>query len=283
MDNFNLFKGRKLLIATKHEKEKVIAPILEAELGVKCFISSDFDTDELGTFTGEIERKHNPITTARNKCLKAMELTNADLALASEGSFGNHPSIFFASANEEILILYDKKNDFEIIVKELSKDTNFQAAEINTEHELKSFITNAKFPSHGLILRKSKDDFNEIVKGIIHPAALQKSVDHFIATYGKVYIETDMRAMYNPTRMNVIEEAAIKLANKINSLCPQCNFPGFGVTDFIKGLPCDLCKWPTKGTLSYVYTCQKCSFSKEEKYPNNKTTENPMYCDYCNP
>ena len=33
-----MFKGRNLLIATKHEKEKVIAPILEKELGVKCFV-----------------------------------------------------------------------------------------------------------------------------------------------------------------------------------------------------------------------------------------------------
>ena len=65
-----MFKGRKLLIATKHEKQKVIAPILETELGVKCFIVDNFDTDELGTFSGEIERKDDAITTARKKCLK---------------------------------------------------------------------------------------------------------------------------------------------------------------------------------------------------------------------
>jgi hypothetical protein len=35
------FRGRNLLIATKHEKEKAIAPILEKELGVKCFILSN--------------------------------------------------------------------------------------------------------------------------------------------------------------------------------------------------------------------------------------------------
>jgi hypothetical protein len=62
-----MFKGRSLLIATKHKKEEVIAPIFERELGVKCFVSADFDTDELGTFSGEIERKFDPITTARKK------------------------------------------------------------------------------------------------------------------------------------------------------------------------------------------------------------------------
>lgn len=60
-----MFKGRNLLIATKHEKEKVIAPILEKELGVKCFVVTNLDTDEFGTFTGEIDRKDDPITTAK--------------------------------------------------------------------------------------------------------------------------------------------------------------------------------------------------------------------------
>ena len=55
-----MFRERNLFIATKHEKEKVIAPILEKELGVKCFVAENFDTDVLGTFTGEVERKRRP-------------------------------------------------------------------------------------------------------------------------------------------------------------------------------------------------------------------------------
>jgi hypothetical protein len=58
-----MFKGRSLVIATK--KEKVIAPLLEEALGIVCFVPEDFDTDTLGTFTGEIERKLDPISTAR--------------------------------------------------------------------------------------------------------------------------------------------------------------------------------------------------------------------------
>ena len=108
-----MFQGRNLLIATKHEKEKVIAPILEKELGVKCFVSSDLDTDKLGTFTGEIERMDDPITTARNKCLTGMDLTNCDLAIASEGSFGPHPTMYFITADEEFLLFVDKKNYIE--------------------------------------------------------------------------------------------------------------------------------------------------------------------------
>ena len=81
-----LFAGRKLVIATKHHKEKVIASLLEEAFDVKCFIPENFDTDLLGTFTGEIERKDGPIITIRNKCLQAMELSNCDLGIASEES-----------------------------------------------------------------------------------------------------------------------------------------------------------------------------------------------------
>jgi len=278
-----MFKGRNLLIATKHEKEKVIAPILEKELGVKCFISPDLDTDKLGTFTGEIERKNDPITTAREKCLMAMDLTDCDLAVASEGSFGSHPTIFFAPADDEFLLFIDKKNNLEIIARELSTETNFNGAEIKTKEELEEFTKNVKFPSHGLILKKDKDDLSEIVKGITSVKKLNSAFNHFISIYGKAFLETDMRAMHNPTRMKVIEKATIKLANKINSLCPCCYTPGFGVTDGKPGLPCELCNLPTRSTLSHIYTCQKCIYIKEEKYPNGKFTEDPMYCDYCNP
>jgi len=278
-----MFNGRGLVIATKHEKEKVIAPILEKELGVKCFVAPNFDTDELGTFTGEIERKDDPIATARNKCLTAMKLTNCDMAIASEGSFGQHPSIFFVQADDEFLLFMDKKNNLEIIARELSTETNFNGAEIKSEKELRDFANSSNFPSHGLILRKEKDDFTEIVKGITDWNKLFEVYNEYIKLYGSVYLETDMRAMYNPTRMTVIEKATIKLAHKMNNFCPKCNTPGFGVTEAKKGLPCELCNFPTRSTLSHMYSCQKCSFTLEEKYPFKKQKEDPMYCDFCNP
>ncbi|WP_438961260.1 DUF6671 family protein [Nonlabens sp.] len=278
-----MFQGRNLVIATKHKKEKVIAPILELELGVKCFLPESFDTDSLGTFTGEVDRKKDPIATVREKCLKAMELSNCDLGVASEGSFGPHPSIYFANADDEFLILIDKANDLEIIVREISLETNFNGGEINNEHELLEFAKLTKFPTHGLILRKSKNDIKGIVKGLKNEEELKTAFHKTFKECGSTYIETDMRAMHNPSRMKVIKQAAIKLVKKINSLCPQCETPGFAVTDAKKGLKCNLCGLPTNSILSYIYTCNKCKFITEEMYPNEKTKEEPMYCDYCNP
>jgi len=44
---------------------------------------------------------------------------------------------------------------------------------------------------------------------------------------GKVFIETDVRAHANPTRMKNIEKATHDLISKLNSTCPNCGAPGF--------------------------------------------------------
>lgn len=278
-----MFQGRRLLIATKHQKQKVIAPILEKELGVVCVVLPELDTDKLGTFTGEVNRKDNPIATARNKCLMAMELADIDLAIASEGSFGVHPSLFFVHADDEILLFIDKKNGLEIIVREISTNTNFNRATITNQKHFESFVNVVGFPSHGVILRKSEHDFTDIEKGISDWNRLWQTYHYFMKQYGSVYVETDMRAMYNPTRMTVIESATQKLVSKIGSYCPACGTPGFGITDIEEGLPCQLCQLPTRSILSHIYTCQKCFYSNNVKYPNNRFFEDPMYCDTCNP
>ena len=278
-----LFKNRKLVIATKHKKETVIAPIFEKELGVICVIPNNFDTDILGTFTGEIERKESSLATARTKCLLAMDLENCDLGIASEGSFGPYPFIFLAHADEEILIFIDKKNNLEIIVRELSLDTNFNATTIESFQNLVNLVKSAGFPEHAIILKNDKKEVTSIVKGIQSWELLEVSYNKLSANNSQVVAETDMRAMFNPTRMKVIEQVAIKLVEKINTLCPQCNTPGFGIVNAKPGLPCEWCNSSTKSTLSYIYQCQKCQFELEKMYPKDKRTEDPMYCDFCNP
>jgi len=278
-----LFQNRKLLVATKHQKEKVIAPILEKELGVNCFVDETFDTDALGTFTGEVERELDPISTAREKCLRAMKINNCDLGIASEGSFGPHPSMFFVNADDEFLIFIDTLNSIEVIVRELSTDTNFNGKQVQNQKDLFDFADQVNFPKHGLILRKLKDENTDIHKGVTDIENLKKSFEQLYSKYNSVYVETDMRAMYNPTRMNVIEKATQKLVKKIKSTCPQCQMPGFGITEAKSGLKCSLCGSPTNSTLSYIYVCQHCKFTKEDMYPHKKTTGDPTYCDYCNP
>lgn len=278
-----MFEGRHLLVASKHDKEKVIAPIFEQELNVKIVPNTIFDTDILGTFSGEINRDEDVLTTLRKKCVMALQLHKMDLGIASEGSFGAHPSCFFLPGDEEFLILIDLKNNLEIVAKELSTETNFNGKYIDSVEELLDFALQIKFPSHGLILKEQETNFTIVHKGIRNNVELIAMFNKIKNSFGKVYVETDMRANYNPTRMRIIEKAAYKLVEKIKNKCPKCETPGFDTTTFNRGLPCGQCNSPTRSLLSVAYTCKKCNYTLDKMYPNDKRSEDPMYCDYCNP
>lgn len=283
MSCLGLFKSRTLVIGTKHRKELVIAPLVENALGVRCVVGHKIDTDIFGTFTGEVERTTDPLTTLRNKCLYTLQQTGYNLAIASEGSFGAHPSIPFLPANEEWLMLMDTKNNIEIFVREISTDTNFSSAGCKSLQQVKEFAKQVGFPTHGLILKPAEGVVTDMVKGIVTPEVLEAEGMRLLEKYGEVFAETDMRALYNPTRMRVIEKAAEKLVNKITSLCPQCNWPGFDVINYKTGLPCELCGTPTRSIISYTYGCTGCGYQKEALFPHQKEFESAGYCDVCNP
>jgi hypothetical protein len=279
----DLFEQRKLIIATMHGKEAVIAPLFEKSFGVDCITPNTLDTDFFGTFTGEIERTLTPLETVRLKCKEAMDLHNIDLGIANEGSFGAHPSLHFIPADEEWMILIDRKNDLEIIVKHISTKTNFSGKYIQSIEALEEFAKLIGFPEHALILRKEEGSKEYIHKGIKDWNTLKQLYTEIEKAFGGAFVETDMRAMNNPLRMKVIQETTEKLIAKIQSSCPNCSCPGFDIKEFKEGLPCEWCNRPTKSILSLLYHCNKCGFEKEEWFPKNKEKEDPQYCDYCNP
>ena len=278
-----MFEGRKIVIATKHKKEQVITPVLKKELGLNVFVSKDLDTDVFGTFTGEVERKDGPLETLRRKAEMGMVHTGLDLAIASEGSFGPHPTLFFVPAADEILMFKDKKNDLEIVAREITTDTNFGSAEVRSEEELLAFAEKSLFPTHALILSAVGDNTKAFVKGITTQAELLSVFQELKYKAKTVLVQTDMRALYNPTRIKTIEKACHKLMKNIKSTCPGCVTPGYNVSDVLAGLPCSLCSQPTKSTLAHQYVCKKCGYKELRYYPNLKLQEDPTFCDYCNP
>lgn len=271
-----------MVIATMHKKEQVIRSIVERTLNVTVIVPERLNTDQFGTFTGEIARENDPLTTAKIKCEEALRQTGMDLAIASEGSLGPHPMIPFVAADTELVVLMDKKNNFFLHAVEISTETNFKKLDFESYAELEEFARNAFFPSHGLILKASgKNDILE--KGIRDWNSLREHYDRLKENHEKLTVETDMRAMHNPTRMKVIEKATLRLMEKIASTCPSCLMPGFSATEQIPGLPCELCRMPTRSPKAVMFQCQHCSHRLEKEYPNGKLTEDPLYCNFCNP
>ncbi len=278
-----MFENRTILIATKHKKEEVVAPMFKKEFNLNSRVVTNFDTDSLGTFSGEIKRLEDPLTTLRKKCLMSMEMEGADIAVASEGSFGPHPFYYFSPIDNELVIFIDKLNGIEIVASETSMNTNFSGRNVESFSDVLKFATDVKFPSHGIVLRKDPNSNDDIFKGIVTYNDLKKAYDFLSLKYNSVYAETDMRAMYNPSRMLVIEKAFEKLVSKIKSHCPKCDVIGFDVEDVKYGLPCARCGYKTKSVLSHHYLCKHCGYSEDKLFPNNIITEDPMYCDMCNP
>lgn len=279
----DIFKNRTAVLITKHKKDEVIFPVL-AQTGMSLKLLDTIDTDTFGTFTRDIDRKGTQLEAARYKALKAIEETGESLAIASEGSFGSHPTIYFAPANVELVLFIDTLNDIELSGWEISTDTNFSHAEISNVEEAKEFAKKCGFPSHGIVVRPN-DNSGILFKGITTEKILEEAVLKCLVASqnGKVLIETDMRAIYNPTRMKVIEKATINLLNKIKSLCPECGWLGFEITEWINGLPCENCFFPTRGIAKHIYQCKKCNHKKEIEYPHNQKYSEPTFCDFCNP
>lgn len=280
----SLFAGRSLVVATRHGKEAVIGPALEAALGVRVISApAALDTDALGTFSGEVPRLLDPLAAAREKCARALALTGLDLAVASEGSFGPHPVLGFVPADEEWLVLVDTRNALEICVREISLATNFAARAVASEVDLRAFAEQVGFPAHGLILRPAANAPTDLHKGLITWPTLLTAFQELRRTHDRVWAETDMRAHLNPSRQRVIEAAARALAQRAATLCPTCATPGFGPTRVVRGLPCGLCGAPTALARAHINTCLRCPCEVETLHPGGATTADPGQCGYCNP
>lgn len=287
MNSESFFADRIAVIATMHKKEEAIAPILARELGIKAIVPPNFDSDKFGTFTREIKRLGTQIEAAKIKAEQALNITGETLAISSEGTFGPHPFVPYLSCNREIVMLLDKKHDIEIIGEEFSTQTNHSHQVIKSVEAAFEFAQKIGFPEHGLVVmfEETPKDSSEVIKGITTTETLEEAVSLFLkkSSNGKVHLETDMRALYNPTRMKNIAKATINLVQKINSFCPKCNYPGFSVTERKRGLPCALCNMPTQLTLATIYQCQKCGFQKEILFPDGIEQGDPAQCMYCNP
>ncbi len=278
------FADRHAVIATRHRKELAIAPILETELGLRITVPPDFDSDLFGTFTRDIDRPANQIQTAKLKAKRAMELMDVDLAIASEGSFFPHPFLGIPY-NREVVLLSDRRYDFTVYGEFLSTDTNFAHQQISSYEEAYQLALRVGFPDHAVVLMPDAHTSAKaaIHKGITSEAQLRLSVCELLKRSPQIHIETDMRALYNPTRIGNITKATQDLVRKLQQLCPHCNFVNFDVVENPQGLPCELCRLPTQITRSHIYRCDRCQFQKEVLFPDGNLSADPMYCSYCNP
>ena len=278
----DIYSGRDVALLTQHGKERILAPVLETAIGCRIQHVTGFDTDLLGTFTRDIPRAGTQLEAARQKARLGMELAGLPLGLASEGSFGPDPFTGMFTWNVEMIVWIDDHLGIEV-VGVASGQTNFAHRVTADWAVAEAFARGAGFPEHGMVVRPRSEDNPLIRKGITDWQALRVA---FLwacgeADNGRAFMETDVRAHLNPTRMETIGQAAQDLAHKLRTHCPACGAPGFQLAEGVPGLPCEDCGAPTREARAEIHLCVKCGH--RVTVPRPAMSAPAGRCDWCNP
>lgn len=279
----HIYFNRTASVLTKHGKELVLRDVLNSRTGLEIKHTDAYDTDLLGTFTLETPRYGSQLDAARKKAQIGMELIGTDLGLANEGAFVADPYTGMLSWNHELVILIDQARQLEITGFYSGPAQNAHAY-INHWEELEKFAQTALFPSHQLVIKPTDEYHPQSIKNISNVKQLRDAFEWASAhsSKGIVYVENDLRAFANPTRMEHIRLATIDLANKLNSLCPECKTPGYWIKDIQRGLPCNACGMPTNQEIAKIWGCLKCEH-KDTEGMKVLQFANPSLCEHCNP
>lgn len=278
----NSYRNQRVALLTQHGKEGVIGPTLEKLLGCCVEKVDGFDTDLLGTFTRDIAREGTQLDAARKKARIGMELSGCSIGIASEGVFGPDPFAFMLPGNRGLLIWIDDRLGIEVVATSSGK-TNLSHCLAESWEEVEDFARSAGFPEHHLVVRPVDENHPELRKGLEDWGSLKDAVTWALdlAPNRRAFIETDMRAFANPTRMENIRLAAENLAQRLTSLCPACGAPGFSLGGQVRGLPCEDCGSPTGQAKADVHRCVRCDH--QLLVERDREHAPARYCDYCNP
>lgn len=277
------FSGQKVYLGTKHEKASALSPLF-SKIGMEL-VTVDIDTDQFGTFSGEVERTGSIEDTLRIKSKAILKgCPEARFTLASEGTFGPHPYLGFIRTDHEALLFCDHQKGVELLAEYLSTETNHDEIELTNGPVPPAFLQNAKFPSHALIVTTT-DKKSVVIKGIANTEDLDKALVQAFqrSPDTKILVSTDMRASFNPTRMKVIAQAGEKLLGLLTSECPSCHSPGFRVVRFIRGLPCADCGLASQLTKQIVKSCPYCGYEQDLPREDGLQFADSGQCEYCNP
>lgn len=157
--------------------------------------------------------------------------------------------------------------------------------ECRSLEDLHAFVARLPFPEHALVLRpRQVPSYGDTLhKGITRLDALERLARPLLAEQGSLWVEVDLRAHRNPTRMGVIQRAGREFAAELATPCPACGAAWFRVVEHLAGLPCSDCGLPTPTTLALRRSCDPCGCAREEPRPDGRRHELPASCPACNP
>jgi hypothetical protein len=278
------YAGRRICLTTRHGKERALALPFRRGLGASLAVQA-CDTDQLGTFSGEVERPADALTTCRRKALLGLEASGLRLGLASEASFGPHPALPLLPVGQELLLFVDLERDLSVLERRLEWRTNYSQKRLGPGEDPAAWLRQVGFPAHAVIARPADRSRPPLCKGLRSAPALREALAACRSADpgGQVWLETDMRAHLNPTRLRSIRRLGVALARRLRTPCPACRAPGWGLIDTEAGLPCRWCGTATEVTAREVWGCQQCGHRELLPRRDGLEAADPGQCPRCNP
>jgi hypothetical protein len=275
--------GQVAVLTTKHEKLPLIAPPFSQLINLKITQCNE-DTDQLGTFSGEVERNLPPLETAIKKAKLGMDKLGVSLGLASEGSIGSDAEVGFFNSDVEYLVFVDASRD--LVISEVFRSFDIRAGSLVTEpgHEISYFLEKVDFPNHKLIVTANSSSKISPIKGIGTLDELESAIELTAkgSKDGKVLIQSDLRAHCSPSRRKNIAHVAQLLATRISKQCKVCDAPGWGRVDYERGLDCITCgEHKPIAIKREILGCITCDHREEGELIREFL--DPAHCDFCNP
>ena len=206
-----------------HAKELAVAPPFRRLLDAEIVVASQLDTDELGTFSGEVPRPDALVETCVLKAELAFRSLDVDCAIANEGSYGPIDAVPLVPSGIEIMAFLDRKRGIRIIETLSTHRTNwrllrFKANDPNIPKAVKAI----GFPRYGVFVLCSSDMAHPIKSGLdtLDDVVSAMNQEAKRSEDGMAVLIADMRAHRNPTRMRVLRALSYKLAKRLEHLCP---------------------------------------------------------------
>lgn len=224
--------GLPVLIATMHGKESVLAQPLAA-LGFRVLLPLGYDTDTLGTFSGDIRRMGTAFDAAIEKARRACQITGISRAISSEGSYRPCQTLFPGARNAELLAFVDLEKKKEFIEYRTDLPTKFVSGRVRpviTDPETCKLLFAMGWPEvRAMVVPRDPGlgiDPRFVYKGISDTESLHRA---FLACAehsedGLVHLETDLRAHMNPTRMQSVALVTQLLVDRLDK-------EGYGVPE----------------------------------------------------
>ncbi|MEX0588279.1 MAG: DUF6671 family protein [Cyanobium sp.] len=282
----SVYAGLRICLSTQHGKERALARPFSLGLGASLTVSP-CNTDVLGTFSGEVERLEDAFNTCRSKALMGLEQSGLRLGLASEASFGPHPAAPMLAVGQELLLFVDLDRGLHVLEQRLDWRTNYAQKLLEPHEDPAAWLKQVGFPSHAVMARPadaSQGRWNW-QKDLSCTAALIEALEvcRRADAQGQVWLEADMRAHRNPTRMRSIRRVGVGLARRLGTPCPSCTAPGWGLLDSRGGLPCRSCGTATELTATEIWGCVACGHQVERPRRDGLSGADPGHCPWCNP